>query len=123
LPELKLTADLSADPEERKEQRVKAIDIALRTAGGDAGFRLAMILGEAYRKYDELAQWIADEIARDEAKAPGLVALARQLTAPGHMGVVLIQKRAPADVVEDQDILLRRAVKAIPNPKLIEHKE
>lgn len=62
------------------EPSAEAFDTALRAAAMSPQMRLEMILGEAYRKYLDLAGWVRDEIEKDEAKAPGLIATAAQLS-------------------------------------------
>jgi hypothetical protein len=76
---IKITADIPPDasPAEKTQLRAKAIDGGLRAAAGDPAIRLRMILGEAYQRYLAIARWAAEEIAKDEAKAPGLMAQAR----------------------------------------------
>ena len=63
-------------PDEKKTIRAGAFQKGLSLASSAPNFRLRMILGEAWQKHCDLIRWIADELEKDEEKAPGLWRLA-----------------------------------------------
>lgn len=75
---LHLSVDLPGDPDERKMMRAEAVQTALAAVAVDPAFRLRMILGESYQRFIDVALYAAEQIERDEVKAPGLKALALQ---------------------------------------------
>ena len=100
-----VTADIPADapPQQRSDARAEAIKMVLIHASSDPGTRLLMILGDAYQRYLDLARWIAQEIEKDEAKAPGLTRHA--LLSNG-----VISHGESAAIADVKDRLLRSAV-------------
>lgn len=113
-----------ATPDERKALIASAYRQALSDASGSARMRLQMILGEAYRKFVDVATWIAEEIRKDEAGAPNLIALANAVAATDAI-TQLFAGTVPIEVVEAQDILLAEAVRQLQTnePPLLEHQE
>jgi hypothetical protein len=75
----KITADIPADATKERRTAIVAgaYQAALSIASSDPEVRLRMILGEAYQRYSEVFVWMAREIAKDEERAPGLIALAK----------------------------------------------
>jgi len=78
MSDIHISVDIPPDasPAEKKALRAGAFQTGLSLAAADPGMRLQMILGEAWQKHCELVSWVADQLDRDEEKAPGLWKLA-----------------------------------------------
>lgn len=118
MTDLHVVAEIPVDAslEEKKRRRGEAIAAALSAASGSPDFRLRMILGEGYQRLQGVMRWIADEIAKDEAKAPGLTALADQ------WGTYL-PRDAKDEMVHAQQQMLIAAVRLVLQKQAIERRE
>ena len=110
MPDIKLTENAPTTTEARAE----AIAGALKIAASDPGFRLAMILGEAYQDYAVLIGQIIRRIARDESSAPGVAAYAQRVASdPGLLLNDRAVRKLQTEVGETQIALLRAALAKI----------
>jgi hypothetical protein len=102
-PDIHIEADVPARGEEGHVEKIAEVfQAGLEAASASTTIRLKMILGEAYQKYTDIAFWLAQELAKDEAKAPGLIAAAQQYAknpallksnyAPVHRDIVRVQQ-------------------------------
>jgi hypothetical protein len=73
-PKLHISVDVpaGATKAERRDMIAAAVEAGIRHVATSPDFRLAMILGEAWIRFEEIVSWVAGEIEKDEKKAPGL---------------------------------------------------
>lgn len=93
--------------------RAGAYQQGLSIASASPDFRLRMIMGEAYQKYLEIAMWAAEQIGKDEPKAPGLIALAEQYAAhPGKLAAGFSSRPRGDEtrIAETQQAIIEAAV-------------
>jgi hypothetical protein len=110
---------------ERVEAYATAIDAGLRQVAASPDYRLQMILGEAYQKWLDLAEWVLAELEKDEAKAPGLVRRAREWADdPLILSRATANAKAPPAVAAIKNAMLWEAMAMLlgrPSGPLIEH--
>lgn len=112
MAEINVRVDIppGASREEKTKLRAGAFQQGLSIASADPGFRLRMILGEAWQKHLELVRWVADELQKDDDKAPGLCELALDKAHdPGFVSQAL-PNSVPTLVGDTQERLLQEAV-------------
>lgn len=80
-PNLHITVEVPANATaaEQRDLIAAAVDTGIRHAAFSPDFRLKMILGEAWARFEGLAQWVAQQLEKDESTAPGLIAHAQNL--------------------------------------------
>jgi hypothetical protein len=78
-PDIHIEADIPGRGEPGHVDKIAEVfQAGLSMASSSPSVRLKMILGEAYQKYGNLLYWLAEEIVKDDDKAPGLIQAAQQ---------------------------------------------